>query len=581
MKCSKCGNEVNQGEKFCANCGEKIQNNISIINTFKTMFTNIKNKFKNMKKPLKISIILIPLILVIICICLPKNNVSKDNFKDSYLSTETHNGYKTFNFTIDDILKAYNVKNSDFSTHTSGVYCPEHSGTTSAHIYIKNKLTEEEKYLSEISIAYENKSKKVIYVEFYTQGASLTSLLIDYNIDITKNRDWEVISAQYLHQYAFKFVERLDKKYEWEKVFSDESKTKILAYKQNDMTAGQYTVIDNIGFLQCYTNPVGMMFRFIATDEEEFYNLSVNSLTNRLYDDEIYKVVELSNDTSNQVTNETENTTNSNSNNITGIEQAIQDGMIEEDYLTKGVTENELKFAYTDGNLQLYYDSWEDCLRDAKKLYILLPDEESSFNNFYTYFGGENNSKEDDIKEDITYLKAYNTSKMEGTSVYHIIRIYKYSNGELSYESYVCTYGEITSSVDCDFKFKTIEDALEHATECYTTNLKIEDLIEEDVTDESLFDPEFIGKYTSENKPIFIKAYNTLKLEEELSYHIIKLYEFSDGKFTYETYWNNYGSSILSRKSNYIKFNTIEEALKSATKSEQINMKTVEELTEE
>lgn len=45
--------------------------------------------------------------------------------------------------------------------------------------------------------------------------------------------------------------------------------------------------------------------------------------------------------------------------------------MIEDDYITNGVSEEWLHFAYSDGNLNLYYNSWEECLEDAKKLNIL------------------------------------------------------------------------------------------------------------------------------------------------------------------------------------------------------------------
>ncbi len=72
----------------------------------------------------------------------------------------------------------------------------------------------------------------------------------------------------------------------------------------------------------------------------------------------------------------TSNLDNNSSNNITGIEQAIKDGMLGEDYLTKGVSESQLYFAFTDGNLQMYYDSWEECLADAKKLNIITSNEE-------------------------------------------------------------------------------------------------------------------------------------------------------------------------------------------------------------
>ena len=63
-------------------------------------------------------------------------------------------------------------------------------------------------------------------------------------------------------------------------------------------------------------------------------------------------------------------------NEITGIEKAIQDGMIGKDYVTEGVSESKLKAAFLDGNLQLYYDNWDKCLEDAKKLNIITSDEE-------------------------------------------------------------------------------------------------------------------------------------------------------------------------------------------------------------
>lgn len=61
---------------------------------------------------------------------------------------------------------------------------------------------------------------------------------------------------------------------------------------------------------------------------------------------------------------------------ITGIEQAIKDEMIGEDYLFEGVSEETLKRAYYDGNLQMYYDTWEECLSDAENLGILRDDNE-------------------------------------------------------------------------------------------------------------------------------------------------------------------------------------------------------------
>ena len=56
---------------------------------------------------------------------------------------------------------------------------------------------------------------------------------------------------------------------------------------------------------------------------------------------------------------------------LTGIEKAIKDGMLEQDIITNGITEERLRFTFSDGNLQMYYSNWEDYLQDAKTLKIL------------------------------------------------------------------------------------------------------------------------------------------------------------------------------------------------------------------
>lgn len=56
---------------------------------------------------------------------------------------------------------------------------------------------------------------------------------------------------------------------------------------------------------------------------------------------------------------------------ITGIQQAIKDGRMGDDCFENGISEEWLYFTWSDGNLQFYYDNWEDCLQDAKDLGIL------------------------------------------------------------------------------------------------------------------------------------------------------------------------------------------------------------------
>ena len=91
----------------------------------------------------------------------------------------------------------------------------------------------------------------------------------------------------------------------------------------------------------------------------------------------IYKKQSNNNISSNNQSTQ-ENISNSNTTKkeeLTGIEKAIRDKMLN-DYISLGITEEELRSAYYDGNLQFYYDSWEQCLKDAKSLNILKDKEE-------------------------------------------------------------------------------------------------------------------------------------------------------------------------------------------------------------
>lgn len=65
---------------------------------------------------------------------------------------------------------------------------------------------------------------------------------------------------------------------------------------------------------------------------------------------------------------------------ITGIEQAIKDGLLK-DCITNGTSEKWLHFAWSEGGwLQYYYNSWEECLQDAKDLGILREPTEEELN---------------------------------------------------------------------------------------------------------------------------------------------------------------------------------------------------------
>lgn len=189
------------------------------------------------------------------------------------------------------------------------------------------------------------------------------------------------------------------------------------------------------------------------------------------------------------------NTTDS-STSLTGIEQAIKDKAFE---VTDDLSESKLKAAFTDGSLQYYYDNWEKCLEDAQKLniitsnkpYLTMEEEleqqyynEQNYNN-QSYSREDYNEQSSEQNNSVSneqpiLVKSYNTIKKEDSSDYHIIKIYKYSNGEYSYETDWYTYGSIIPSIISDRQYKTLDEALTSAIQNFREfPLTISDLTEE------------------------------------------------------------------------------------------------------
>ena len=84
----------------------------------------------------------------------------------------------------------------------------------------------------------------------------------------------------------------------------------------------------------------------------------------------------------------------------------------------------------------------------------------------------------------------------------------------------------------------------------------------------------------SNEQPILVKSYNTIKKEDSSDYHIIKIYEYSNGEYSYETDWYTYGSIIPSRTSDK-RYKTLDEVLTSAIQSFEGISLTISDLTEE
>lgn len=286
--CPNCKSVVND-DKFCRVCGEqllgndnkpKTENDISDNRTNYQHNTN-KNKYI---KPIIISIIVI-IILVIIFILYKKyitndkSNETPVNNDTSIHEIESNNSYKTFDFTLDDIMKVFNIKISECDDNSTAPYCEENSGTSC--VILPNSL---EQYV-DTRVVYEIKTRKVISLDFSIGISPNIFLANNYGIDPIEEKDEaQLLGFQYTQAYLEYFLEKLGVSYDFSQAFTNPEKTR---YIKGQEVSGIFCIENgNIGYIRAITS-IGSLIRIIATDEESLYNLSVKELTNLLLDGEI------------------------------------------------------------------------------------------------------------------------------------------------------------------------------------------------------------------------------------------------------------------------------------------------------
>lgn len=82
LKCPQCGAEIKQNQKFCMNCGHKCDNQITVLNKIKSIFSDIWK----LRKQANIKIVSAGALFVIaLCAILVFNNISNQEFKDAGL----------------------------------------------------------------------------------------------------------------------------------------------------------------------------------------------------------------------------------------------------------------------------------------------------------------------------------------------------------------------------------------------------------------------------------------------------------------------------------------------------------------
>lgn len=292
MFCNNCGKEIDNDSQFCEYCGSNIDksNNKLII-----------------RKKYIITISFIVICVAIIIGFLMYNNSKSNNIQNivnqdtkteenvvfTDLSVEENNGYKTFNFTIDDVIKAYLIDENKVILDKNGPFCKEHIGTTRAEFFPdKSVITQYETNLTYITIIYEDISRKVIFINTPITTFQIASILTDNNMTLEDKHSGDILLKNAYNcmlslltrvNIQFKDITPINSKY---------------IYLSNGIECGRYEMLcTNIGLVQCLTEyPEELCFIIEATNEDEFYNSTLDILLDRNVNS-MYNEVEQKNET--------------------------------------------------------------------------------------------------------------------------------------------------------------------------------------------------------------------------------------------------------------------------------------------
>ena len=119
MKCSNCGNEIEEGEKFCGKCGKLVNTNTNVATN-----ENVQSK-RSITKTLKAHKVLVCVFIILVCIlviCIYMsyiNNLSSPSANINYNTSTTNNksaqkksyysfidtDYYTFDFTEEELIR--------------------------------------------------------------------------------------------------------------------------------------------------------------------------------------------------------------------------------------------------------------------------------------------------------------------------------------------------------------------------------------------------------------------------------------------------------------------------------------------
>jgi len=120
MKCSKCGNELNVGNKYCPNCGDKVTVDQSETASHDNININIQNKVKVGKNTF-VGIIIGVIVLIVIIEIIGVYSSSK-----SIVGEWTHESGMIVEFFNDKTWSSHDP--NDYSNNNSGYYETSENG---------------------------------------------------------------------------------------------------------------------------------------------------------------------------------------------------------------------------------------------------------------------------------------------------------------------------------------------------------------------------------------------------------------------------------------------------------------------
>ena len=258
---------------------------------------------------------------------------------------------------------------------------------------------------SNAMIVYEIESRKVMLIDIAVDDFAFVAIKSDFNL---WNNDAATLEKARDATYAsmINILSRVNKSYDFFMDLSSSKKAKLLEATENGekIIVGKCIIENNIGFVQCPSETVNWGISIRADDEDNFYKLNSKLLTNRICD-----AISIRNDITVDEYLESSQDTNTN---ITGIQQKIEDNILENNEekinLTEGTAQNITPSSY--GKAVTNYNAggykWEIFYADADNIYLISKDAVKNDSLVHTKNNPKYSKGSELLSDNVTYPSA-------------------------------------------------------------------------------------------------------------------------------------------------------------------------------